>query len=240
MIFLILRPFDVLNSILQAIFIITTVIIGLMIISKYFKYKERVFLMVGLAWIGMVEPWMASVSNLLFTLINGYTFNVQVYLLIGITFIPFSLFFWFVAITDLMYEKRQKLILSIIAIYGILFEIYFIFFLIVDPAVLAVLHGVINIEYMLPLQIYIISVLALAIIAGFNFALTSMKSKNPEVRLKGKFLLIAFILFAIGAFSDLIFIRDILTLLITRFILISSSIFFYLGFILPEFIRNKM
>ena len=140
-----LQPFDILNSILQTIFIVTTIIVGLTIASKYSKYKDRVFLMVGFAWIGMVEPWMASVFNFFYTLINGRMFNVQIYLLIGMTFIPLSLTFWFVAITDLMYKKRQKIILTIIIVYGILFEIYFLYYLFNDPAVLAVLHGVIDI-----------------------------------------------------------------------------------------------
>ena len=91
-----LQPFDILNSILQTIFIVTTIIVGLTIASKYPKYKNRVFLMVGFAWIGMVEPWMASVSNFFYTLITGNMFNVQIYLLIGMTFIPLSLTFWFV------------------------------------------------------------------------------------------------------------------------------------------------
>jgi len=233
-----LQPFDILNSILQTIFIITTIIVGLKIASKYSKFKDRVFLMVGFAWIGMVEPWMGSVSNFFYTLITGKMFNVQVYLLIGMTFIPVSLIFWFVAITDLMYKKRQKLILTIIIIYGVLFEVYFLYYVFNDPSVLAVLHGVIDIEYKLPIQIYIFSVLIMSIIIGLLFSRTSMKSENPEVRLKGKFLFLAFILFVAGAISDTIFLRDISTLFATRIILISSSVFFYFGFILPTFIKN--
>lgn len=234
-----IQPFDILNSILQIIFIGTTVIIGIIIISKYFRYKKRVFIMVGLAWIGMVEPWMASVSNFFFTIITGNMFNVQIYLLIGMTFIPLSLFFWFVFITDLMYEKRQNLILFFIAIYGIFFEIFFLYYIFTDPSVLAELHGVIDIEYKIPIQIYIFSVLLMAIITGINFALTSVKSKNAEVRLKGKFLLIAVTLFIIGSVSDTIFLRTILTLLITRLILISASLCFYFGFILPQYIKKR-
>jgi len=234
-----LQPFDILNSILQTIFIITTIIVGLKIALKYSKFKDRVFLMVGFAWIGMVEPWMGSVSNFFYTLITGKMFNVQVYLLIGMTFIPISLIFWFVAITDLMYKKRQKLILTIIIIYGVLFEVYFLYYVFNDPSVLAVLHGVIDIEYKLPIQIYIFSVLIISTIIGLLFSRTSMKSENPEVRLKGKFLFLAFILFVIGAISDTIFLRDIPTLFATRIILISSSVFFYFGFILPTFIKNR-
>ncbi|MFX1445100.1 MAG: hypothetical protein ACFFHV_16930 [Promethearchaeota archaeon] len=68
---------------------------------------------------------------------------------------------------------------------------------------------------------------------------TSMKSENTKVRLKGKFLFVAFFLFLAGAISDTIFLRDILTLLITRIILISASIFFYFGFILPNFVKKR-
>jgi hypothetical protein len=227
------------NAILQTIFIITTITIGLIIASKYSTHKERVFLMVGFAWIGMVEPWMASVSNFFYVVITGRMFDVRIYLLIGMTFIPLSLTFWFVAITDLMYKEKQKLILSIIISYGILFEIYFIYYLINDPSVLAVLHGVIQIEYKLPIQLYVFSVLVLSIITGLLFSRTSMKSENPEVRLKGKFLFIAFVLFVVGAVSDTIFLRDIPTLFITRLILISASLFFYFGFILPNFLRKR-
>jgi hypothetical protein len=234
-----LQPFDVLNSVLQTIFIITTVIVGIRIAAKYKTYKDRVFLMVGFAWIGLVEPWMGSVFNFFYTIITGNMYNVQVYLLIGISFIPISLIFWFVAITDLMYKRRQNLILTIIIIYGILFEIYFLYYVFTDPSVLAELHGVIDIEYKLPMQIYIFSVLIISIITGLLFARISMKSESNEVRLKGKFLFIAFILFVIGAISDTLFLRDILTLFITRIILISASFFFYLGFILPKFIKKK-
>lgn len=234
-----LQPFDILNSILQTIFIITTAIVGIKIAAKYFTYKDRVFLMVGLAWIGMVEPWMGSVSNFFYTIITGNMFNVQIYILIGLSFLPISLTFWFVAITDLMYKKRQKLILIIIVIYGVLFEIYFLYYVFTDPSVLAELHGVINIEYKLPLQMYIFSILLISLIAGLLFARISIKSDSNEVSLKGKFLFIAFILFVAGAVSDTIFLRDILTLFITRIILISASVFFYLGFILPKFIKKR-
>ncbi|TFF63391.1 MAG: hypothetical protein EU521_01955 [Promethearchaeota archaeon] len=234
-----LQPFDIVNSILQTIFIATTILIGLKIASKYFQYKDRVYLMVGFAWIGLAEPWLGSVSNFFFTLITGEMFNVVVYLLIGITFIPLSLFFWFIAMTDLLYENRQKIILYVIAIYGVLFETYFLYFIFTDPSVLAILHGVIDIEYKLPLQLYIFSVLLISIITGFNFAHISIRSARKEIQIKGKFLMVAFVLFVIGAIFDTLFIRDISTLLITRLILISASLFFYFGFILPNFIRKK-
>jgi len=70
------------------------------------------------------------------------------------------------------------------------------------------------------------------------FARVSIKSHNPEVSLKGKLILAAFISFTVAAVIETFGHLDPLTVVITRSILISSSIEFYLGFILPRRIRN--
>ena len=51
-------------------------------------------------------------------------------------------------------------------------------------------------------------------------------------------MLFAFISFAVGAALDTIFTGDIVILLITRMILISSAIEFYGGFILPDWMKK--
>jgi hypothetical protein len=73
------------------------------------------------------------------------------------------------------------------------------------------------------------------LISGILIARQSIRSEKPEIKLKGKFLLIAFILFVIGAFADAVLLLTVITLPIIRIILISSSVLFYFGFILPKF-----
>ncbi|MHA1491846.1 MAG: hypothetical protein ACTSRI_19605 [Promethearchaeota archaeon] len=233
-----LEPFDIYNAILQLIFVSISIIVGLKIISKFFKYKKKTLLLVGLTWIGMVEPWMASCSSFLFTITTGMMFSVEIYLLIGMFFLPMTLIIWFIAFTDLLLKEKQKIILFVIAIYGVLFETFFLFFLFTEPSVVGILHGPIDIEYGLLIQSYLFSVLVLTLITGVLFARKTLNVEDAEIRLKGKFLLIAFISFVIGSISDTIFTANIVELLITRIILISASFEFYCGFILPKWMKK--
>ena len=66
----------------------------------------------------------------------------------------------------------------------------------------------------------------------------TLKSEDKELKLKGVFLIIAFILFGTGAFFDAMMPLNFITLTIARLFLMSSSIFFYFGYILPNFIKR--
>jgi hypothetical protein len=74
---------------------------------------------------------------------------------------------------------------------------------------------------------------------GFHFAAISMKKEEPpEIRWKGKFLLIAFLLFGISAIFDAIIEMGTILLVIMRIILALATFFFYLGFILPDWSKK--
>ena len=76
------------------------------------------------------------------------------------------------------------------------------------------------------------------LIPGILIARESLKSEDREIKLKGRFLLIAFISWTIGALMDAALDPNIITLTIARLILISSAIEFYCGFLLPERIKK--
>jgi hypothetical protein len=79
-------------------------------------------------------------------------------------------------------------------------------------------------------------------VTGLIFGKESLNSKDTTVNLKGKFLLSAFVLFAIAAALDSIFTVQtsygIILKIIARIMLMVSSILFYIGFIMPERIEN--
>lgn len=233
--------FEVLNVVLQIIFASISIIVGIKIISKYPKHKRTTLLLVGIVWIGMAEPWYASILSFLFHFTTGKIFTLELYLFIAVFFIPFTLIIWSIAFTMLVYKEKQKLILTIVIIYNIIFETIFLYFLFTEPSRLGILHGPINIEWQLFLQVYFFSVLAIFSITGILFFLKTQKSENPEVRLKGKFLLMAFLSYSIGSIIDaVVFTENIAILLITRLILITSAIEFYCGFILPEGLKKRV
>jgi len=67
-----------------------------------------------------------------------------------------------------------------------------------------------------------------------------MSSEDPSIQWKGRFMLIAMISFAVGAFLDAVLTFTPLELVLVRLLLISSSIEYYLGFFLPNSIANRL
>jgi len=104
------------------------------------------------------------------------------------------------------------------------------------------LSGTIDIEYELVTKLFILFVLPTIFIMGIVFTRESFKSEDPIIRRKGKFLFFAFCLFAIGTLLETMIPNnnsDLFLLLLTKSILILSSIAFYFGFLLPKFLQKK-
>lgn len=78
------------------------------------------------------------------------------------------------------------------------------------------------------------------LVTGTIFARKSMSSEDPSIQWKGRFMLIAMISFAVGAFLDAVLTFTPLELVLVRLLLISSSIEYYLGFFLPNSIANRL
>ncbi len=52
-----LNTLDTINGIFSILFVGISLLVGLIIFSRYFKYKEKVYLLVGATWIFISEPW---------------------------------------------------------------------------------------------------------------------------------------------------------------------------------------
>ena len=99
-----LQPFEIFNGITEIIFVTITIILGLSVIAKYPKTKNKEFLLVGIVWIGVSQPWFAGVYSFIYTLATGEMISATLYLLIGFTFIPVTTILWFIVFTDLVYK----------------------------------------------------------------------------------------------------------------------------------------
>jgi len=93
-------------------------------------------------------------------------------------------------------------------------------------------------NYKLIINLFLFSLLILFIITGTMLARESLKSDDPEVKLKGKLLFLAFYSFIIGSILDIFSSTSILLLTIARIVLISSAFTFYGGFILPNWMKK--
>ncbi len=58
-----LEAFDIANGIILVIFCVISIYVGIRIISKYFEYKPREFILLGLTWICVVSPWYPATKK---------------------------------------------------------------------------------------------------------------------------------------------------------------------------------
>ena len=229
---------DITNGITLIILCFISIYVAIRIISKYFEYKRKEFILVDLVYIFLTSPWYPATISFIMFLIIGEILSPEVYFIIGTNLWPIALTLWIFTFTDLVYEKQQKIIVFIFICYGALFYIIFYYLLFTDPDLIGYLKGYTDVQYNNFIVVYGITLLIIMIITGYLFCRKSLESDSPEIRLKGKLLLAAFILFVAGAGLDTSVPLTFLTLPIIRGLEISSAIAFYMGFILPKWTKR--
>ena len=226
-----------------------TTVLGLIVLIKYLKTRQFLILNFFLCIIFTASPWYPSGFGYLFWIITGELLNYQVYVLIGNVAIPIAILAWLNVYLSTLNPKKKNLVLIIYGSLSIFFELYLFYFLIFAPgAPVNSLLGVINdptnpmdIDYKGFVLIFLGLSILTACITGFHFASKSMKKEElPEIRWKGKFLLIAFLLFGISAIFDAIIEMDPILLVVMRILLAVGNFFFYLGFILPTWSKKLL
>lgn len=233
-----MEPIEILNGIFSIIFVLVSLIVGLTIIIKYRQYKQRTLLYFGITWIGITSPWLPSSIAFLKALFTGTGLTPPIYFLIGNIAAPVILLIWILGFTDLLYRDKRKIFIIVYLIIGVLFEIYLIYFVIVDPSVIGEISGILDVQYKSVTLIFAMFIVLNTLIPGILIARESLKSEDREIKLKGRFLLAAFISWTIGAVMDAALQPNIITLTIARLILISSALEFYTGFLLPEKVKK--
>jgi len=240
-----LTDFEIIIGCLTLAFVIISTILGVLIILRYFKHKNNLFLLVGLTWIIMSEIWWSSSFSFVYALITGGEgFTDELYFFIGNIGVPLGILVWMSAFMDFKFPAKKKLILLIFAGVAIVYYVVFIILIVLDVSLIGTMRGIVDGIYTPLALVFLLTGLFTFVISGLIFGRESLKSKNPEIKLKGKFLVAAFISFGIGAgldgFKPFLFPAaslDII-LLINRIILISSAFEFYLGFVLPDRIKS--
>lgn len=238
-----LETIDYLNGISSLIYVSFAIIIGLKIAGKYFKFGDKNYLYIGLGFFGLAEPWLPSGVSFLWNIIFNRGLTLEIYVIIGNILIPPCIVLWIVGISNLMDIERKELIRNIYIIIGIVFEVVFFMLLSEFPSLIGDFSNVttaIDIEYRSFILGYLLLCIATIFISAFVFARRSLKSMKPTITLRGKLILIAVSIWMLGAFMDTAIPLSLYTLPITRIMLVSASIFAYLGFIMPSIIKEKL
>lgn len=244
-----LEPVDYLQGSFSLIFVIISIIIGVTILSKYFKYKNRLYVLVGISWIGVANPWIPDSVSFLMNLFAQTSLDIRWYFIIGNCFLPIALLTWLTAYTDMIKKTAQKKVIIITAILSILFEVIFFALFFIDIDLIGVISPIrpFTVEFGIFITVYLLLVILVMAISGVIFAQKSVKSADREVRLKGKLLRAAFISFTVAAILDSLLgtiFEDptdpllAIMVVVVRSLLILSAIEFYGGFLLPHWMKE--
>ncbi|MBY8978877.1 MAG: hypothetical protein KGD72_00670 [Candidatus Lokiarchaeota archaeon] len=245
---------DILQGSLSLIFVIISFIIGVTIISKYGKIKNRIYILVGLTWLTLSTLWLPEASSFLMSLFIQRTLAIEWYFILGNVFVPVALICWVTAYTDMVNKDKQKIAIVLILIFGVVFEVLFFynFFLDINLIGVITLSRPFSADLGYFLAILLLISFLILFVTGFKFARKSIKSENKEVRLKGKLLQFAFIAFTIAAviektarsiligtvFPDPTILLFSVMLVVMRLLLIASAFAFYGGFLLPNWMKK--
>ncbi|MFX0070802.1 MAG: hypothetical protein ACFFAO_06905 [Candidatus Hermodarchaeota archaeon] len=221
------------------VFVVISLIVSIKLILKYFKLKKKDLLYTGITWFGIILPWFATSLSFVYTITTGELISYTSYILIAIPFLPIAVFFWLITFTDLVAVDKKKVILGLFSIYGIIFEIMFFYLLFTQPNQLGEMVPPFRPKYAIFIQVNLVILIVFAFTTAVIFSIYAMRSSNPEVVLKGKFLLYAFVVFFTVAILETIITPDVITI-IKRIFMISSAIAFYFGFYLPNWLKDRI
>ena len=100
-----LTPMEFNIGVASLVYVVINFAVGITIISKYFKFKQKDLLLVGLAWIGVGLPWLVDGLKIFFFLYDVKFTDFQLILLFSLVTVFFTslfVFFWLAAITNLL------------------------------------------------------------------------------------------------------------------------------------------
>lgn len=230
-----LGAFDIYNGTLSVIFVVINLFVGLNIMSKYFKFRDKNFIYVGFTWIGISCPYIAAAVSFLIGLVNGVGLPDQIYFLIGVVITPIFIVLWNLAITDLLIKKYKNKIVLIAALISIILLVVFIYALFFNIGLIGQKQGLSDTEWSTFVKIYFFVLLFYILLTGLAFAWRSLKSEDPVIKVKGRLLAAAFILLVFGGIIDAFLDNPL-----TRVIMMISAILFYFGWIMPAKLKEYL
>ena len=232
-------PEEFIGGLFSLLYVITSTIVGISIMLRYLKYKEKSFIFVGLAIGGIACPWWPSTISFLALSIANFAIPDQLYLILGIAAAPIMTYSWIIGLNILLYEGKNKLLLIVYAIIFSLMDIVFFIVLFGFPDLVPILVGIVSsnhldVSYKGFIMVMLVIIVLTVLITGIMVSWKSIKSTNPLIKLKGKVLLFSFTIWAIAATFDAVAPLSIVGVVIFRTILIIHALGFYIGWIMPK------
>jgi len=231
------------SGIFGIIAIIVVLLLGGIVLIKAIETKQKILYYFFITVLTTISPWYSAGFGYIYLLITQNTLDYRFYVMLGTIFIPIAIHSWLVIYMTIIYPKKKKLVLLLYIVLAIFFYIYLIYFLYFAPGapienLIGIKETPIDIEYKGFVLIYLALIIGTVIFTGVHFSIISIKTQKVEIKWKGRFLLFAFIFFGMGAIADGLLELTIIYLIIFRMILLVSAVLFYIGFIMPKWMKK--
>jgi hypothetical protein len=231
---------------LTVICMIFSIIIAGIILRKAIKSRERLIFLFFLVFILIFSSWYGTGIGYIYWLITEESISYELFMIITNAFWVLGILIWIYIYLTAIYPNKRKIILIIITIFVLIHEIYLFYFLFFAPnaPVKELLGEVYELQTsyagFLLISGLILSTLACG--AGIHFSIFSMNKNNQKVtQWKGRFLLVAFVLFfTVGILETLASSQDLFLIVITRILLIITMFFLYIGFLMPDYFKKLL
>lgn len=238
--YILANPELVMLGTVTLIYIIIVVIIAIRIIIKFSQTKHLALLYAGLAIAGLASAWFTTSLQFVMSMLYNQMLPNEVSFLIHGAIINFGQFFWMMTITQLSHlERKTKNIIRLsTGIICIILEITYISIALMDWTLLGTVVAPIQADFSVISALYFGGHLISFFITGLWFSKESIvRAEDKRVNLKGKILLVSFILFFFGVCFE-VFLHAISGFIVARITVLISAIFFYMGFLLPKWMER--
>lgn len=238
-----LNPLEQLSGILGTISVAVAWFYGILVLIKAIQLKYKTLFYFFFAVIFTMSPWYPSGLGYVYWLFTKNVIIYPAYVLIGTLGVPIALIAWFQIYIPAVHPRLKYPLITGTVILSIIYYIYVFFFLFYAPgapieALIGIKENAIDIEYKAFAFIFLAFSLLVSSITGNEFSIHSMKDKDRTIKWKGRFLILSFNFFAIGAIGDGFLPLNTATLIIFRVIMVLASTFYYIGFIMPKWMKK--
>lgn len=233
-----LTQFEIIQGFVGIVNLVITIFVGLKILSKYFSHKKVELFTVGLMMIFVTSAWWGSAFAFIFYVLFDYELSDVAYIFISYGLVTITSIFWLYSFGYLVYPKSKWKITGAWLAICIVYTIFFMYFLFTNPSLLAIRVTRFDSETQTFVSLFVLLSLLTSLITQYIFFKRSTVSNDNKVIWKGRLIFLGFILFLIGGILDSVVQLNPLTLLLTRMLLVASSIISYFGWIMPDRVAN--
>lgn len=237
----ILSEWEIVYGSSTLLIVIFSWIIGIRIILKYFQYDQKILISVGVTWILLTSIWWKG-AIIFLSIIFEINIEPFIFLALGNMIMTIGLLVWIHSFTTLVLKEFHDKILLIYSVIVAVYLGFFIIFLFIDTSLIGEYTGTFSTQTSIFVKVFQLFAMGSFLITGILFVKTSMESESDEIKWKGRFLLLAFVIFSIASFLEVFRIDDIsiLTLIFTKLLFLISSISYYFGFFLPKWLKDML